>query len=276
MPGDNQPTSRNKLGEKGRAAFAQMEYLARLARNALKAGDIPRAIERLLGCIRMARGVRGAKERSRLFEAFAITDHLRVGYCHAALGPGHYGKALGHLNVVRRYLKWFRKNRHWELDKTQTGILCRALAEMARICNLLGRHDRALLCADECLDELYRGEVLQGGPAADLIQMLGFAARGEALRGLWHGGEVVVRHCEQVLLHYRKYVSVSGASEDRKRLLRTGGDCIPWHRDRLHPENMLEQAEKALNEIRNGLSAPMRRLADRILKEQQVWRESGE
>ncbi len=265
-----------KFGTRAKAAFVQMEHLAKLSRMAIKKGDVSRAIEQIGGCIRLAHAFRGSMSQKRLLTGCAVTDHWRLGCCHAALGAEHHVRALGHLNVVRRYFKWDRKKRHLEPEKHQTAILCRALAKMAGICNLQGRHDLALLRAEEGLDALYRSEALRDGPAADLIQMLCFAARGDALRGLGHCGEVVLRHYEQVLIHYRRYVSAPGVFEERQRLTRATGDCLPWACDRLHPEHILKQSDKSLKEMLDGFSTPLRREADHILREQRVWQESGE
>jgi hypothetical protein len=266
------PTTRT--GDPAKSTFAQIEHLAMLSRKSLKIGDIPRAIGQIEGCIRLVHDLRNSKEKRRLLLACAVSDHWRLGYCYAALGPGHHAHALGHLNVVRRYCLLIRKKRRLELDESTTVVLCRALAATARICNLQGRHELALLRAEEGLDALFGNEELQG-PAADLVQMLCFAARGDALRGLGHSGEIVVRHYEQVLLHYRRYVSDAGVCAERKRLIRSTGDCLPWSRDRLHPELYLDQGAKALAEMRGELAAPMRHLADRIVKDCCFWSDTA-
>ena len=265
-----------KLDDKGGGASEQLKYLARLARKSLINGESDLAIEQIKGCIRLVHGLPNSKEKRRLIDEYAVIDHWRLGCCHAALGAGHHGKALGHLNVVKRYYKWMQKKRRLELDDVQTVALCRALAAMARIYNGQGRYELAMCRADEGLDAVYRCEELDETAAADLVQMLCFSARGDALRGLGHCGELVVRHSEQVLLHYRRHVSDPPSREDRKRLIRLSHGRWPWANDRLYPEKSLEHAAAILQEIRSGLSRPMQTLADTLLKELKVWGNRGE
>lgn len=265
---------RTRTEDQAEATFAQIEYLAKLCRKSLKRGDIPRAIEQIEGCIRLVHGLRDSKEKRRMLLACAVSDHWRLGCCHAALGPEHYGRALGHLNVVRRYSQLIRRKRHLELDEASGMILCHSLATMARVCNLQARHDMALLRADEGLDALYRNEELCGTPAADLVQMLCFAARGDALRGLGHGGEVVVRHYEQVLVHYRRYVSDSADEAKRRRLSRSTGKHFPWLQDRLHPEAILEGALQAMEAMHGSVPDEIRAWMDKLVGEIRIWKDS--
>lgn len=265
-----------KIGDKGDGASEQLKYLARLSRKSLIKGEPSLAIEQIQGCIRLVHGLPNSKNKRLLIDEYAVIDHWRLGCCHAALGSEHHGKALGHLNVVRRYFKWIQKKRFLELNDVQTVTLCRALAAMARIYNEQGRYERAQWCADKGLDVLYRNEELAETAAADLVQMLCFSARGDALRGLGCCGEVVVRHYEQVLRHYRRHISDPPNRADRKRLIGSSKGRWPWANDRLYPEKTLELAASSLKEIRGELSEPMRAVADAILKEQGVWREKGE
>lgn len=265
-----------KIGDKGDGASEQLKYLARLSRKSLIKGETALAIEQIEGCIRLVHGLPNSKSKRKLIDEYAVFDHWRLGCCHAALGPDHHGKALGHLNVVRRYYKWIHKKRHLDLNDVQTVMLCRALAAMARIYNEQGRYELAMCGADEGLDAVYLFGELDETAAADLVLMLCFSARGDALRGLGHCGEVVVRHYEQVLLHYRRHIADPPTQADRKRLIGLGKGRWPWANDRLYPERTLEQAAVALKEIREELSEPMRALADAILKEQGVWRDKGE
>lgn len=262
-----------KIGDKGDGASDQLKYLARLSRKSLINGETALAIEQIKGCIRLVHGLPNSKRKRKLIDDYAVFDHWRLGCCHAALGPEHHGKALGHLNVVRRYYKWIEKKRHLELDDVQTVTLCRSLAAMARIYNEQGRYEQAIRRADEGLDAVYLCGELAETAAADLVQMLCFSARGDALRGLGHCGEVVVRHYEQVLLHYRRHISDPPTRVDRKRLIGSSKGRWPWANDRLYPGKTLEQAAVVLREIREELSDPMLALADAILKEQEVWRD---
>ena len=265
-----------KVSGKGYGILDQLRYLSRLSRKSLIKGEIALAIEQIKGCIRLVHGLPNSKKKRYLLNEYAVVDHWRLGCCHAALGPEHHGKALGHLNVVRRYCKWRKKKRQLEPDDAQTVALCRALAAMARIHNDQGRFELAMRRADEGLDAAYHCEELAETAAADLVQMLCFSARGDALRGLGHCGEVVVRHYEQVLLHYRRHIADPITLADRKRLIGLGKGRWPWANDRLYPEKTLEQAAVVLKEIREELSEPMRVLADAILKEQGVWRGKSE
>ena len=265
-----------QISNKGDGASDQLKYLARMSRKSLIKGETALAIEQIAGCIRLVHGLPNSKRKRKLIDAHAVFDHWRLGCCHAALGPEHQGKSLGHLNVVRRYYKWIHKKRHLELDDVQTVILCRSLAAMARIYNEQGRYEVAMLRADEGLDAVYLCEELAETAAADLVLMLCFSARGDALRGLGHCGEVVVRHYEQVLLHYRRHIADPPTLADRKRLIASSKGRWPWANDRLYPEKTLEQAAIVLKEIREQLSESMRALADAILKEQGVWRGKGE
>ena len=265
-----------KIGDKGDGAVEQLKYLARLSRKSLIKGETSLAIEQIKGCIRLVHGLRNSKNKRQLIDDYAVFDHWRLGCCHAFLGPEHHGKALGHLNVVRRYYKWIHKKRYLDLDDVQTVMLCRALAAMARIYNEQGRYEQALRRADDGLDALYLCGELAETAAADLVQMLCFSARGDALRGLGHCGEVVVRHYEQVLLHYRRHMSDPSTLADRKRLIRLSKGCWPWANDRLYPEEILDLAAFSLKEIREELSAPMQTLADCILKGLGVWRDIGD
>lgn len=260
-----------KIGDKGDGASKQLKYLARMSRESLIKGETALAIEQIKGCIRLVHGLSNSKSKRQLIDEYAVFDHWRLGCCHADLGPDHHGKALGHLNVVRRYYKWIHKKRRVGLDDVQTVTLCRALAAMARIYNEQGRYEQALHIADEGLDALYRNDELTETAAADLVQMLCFSARGDALCSLGHCGEVVVRHYEQVLLHYRRHVSDPPSRADRKRLIGSSKGCWPWANDRLYPEETLELAAFSLKEIREKLSSPMQNMADCILKELGVW-----
>jgi hypothetical protein len=264
-----------QIGDKGGSVSEQLAYLARLSRQSLADGEIVMAIGQIEGCIRLVHGMRNSKEKRRLIDACAVGDHWRLGCCHAVIGPTHHGKALGHLRVVRRYYKWMQRKRRMDLGVAQGATLCRALAAMARIYNEQRHHIRALRCADEGLDVLYLNEDALRSSAADLIQMLCFSARGDALGGLGHCGEVVVRHYEQVLLHYRRLVSSASVLADRKRLLRASKGCWPWANDRLYPGKTMDRAAASLREMRGHLSGPMRALADAILKEHGVWRDKG-
>ena len=265
-----------QISNKGDGASDQLKYLARLSRKSLIKGETALAIEQLEGCIRLVHGLPNSKRKRSLIDAHAVFDHWRLGCCHAALGPEHHGKALGHLNVVRRYYKWIGKKRHLELDDVQTVTLCRSLAAMARIYNEQGRFEVAMLRADEGLDAVYLCEELAETAAADLVQMLCFSARGDALKGLGHCGEVVVRHYEQVFLHYCRYVSDIPTRSDCKRLIGASKGRWPWANDRLFPEKTLDRAASVLKEIRGQLSESMRALADAILQEQAVWRDMVE
>ena len=260
----------------GGGASEQLKYLARLARRSLINGDSALAIEQIKGGIRLVHGLPSSREKRRLIDEYAVVDHWRLGCCHAELGSGHHGKALGHLNVVRRYYKWMQKKRRLELDDVQTVTLCRTLAAMARIHVEQGRYEQALREADEGLDAVYRCGELVETAAADLVQMLCFSVRGDALRGLGHCGELVVRHSEQVLLHYRRHISDPPSNEDRKRMLRLSHGRWPWANDRLYLGRTLTQTAVVLKEIRGQLSGPIRTLADAILREQEVWRDKGE
>ena len=260
----------------GGGASEQLKYLARLARRSLINGDSALAIEQIKGGIRLVHGLPSSREKRRLIDEYAVVDHWRLGCCHAALGPGHHGKALGHLNVVRRYYRWMQKKRRLELDDVQTVTLCRTLAAMARIHVEQGQYEQALREADEGLDAVYRCEELVSTAASDLVQMLCFSSRGDALRGLGHCGELVVRHSEQVLLHYRRHISDPPSNEDRKRLIRLSHGRWPWASDRLYPEKTLEQTAVALQEIRTGLSSTMQTLADTLRKELEIWGGKGE
>ena len=264
-----------KLGNKGHGASEQLKYLARLSRKSLITGEPALAIEQIKGCIRLVHGLRNSKKKRHFLDEFAVVDHWRLGCCYAAIGSEHHGKALGHLNVVRRHYKWMQKKRHLELDDVQTVTLCRALAAMARIYNAQGQYEQALRRADEGLEAVYLCDDLAETAAADLVLMLCFSARGDALRGLGHCGAVVVRHYEQVLLHYRGHISDPPTLADRKRLIGSSKGRWPWANDRLYPEKTLEQAAAALKEIREHLSDSMQALADSILKEQEVWREKS-
>jgi hypothetical protein len=264
-----------KIGDKGDDVPEQLTYLSRLSRKSLVEGETSLAMEQIKGCIRMVHGLRNSKTKRRLIDEHAVIDHWRLGCCHASLGPEHHGKALGHLNVVRRYCKWMQKKRRLELDDVQTVTLCRALAAMARIFNQRGQYEQAMECADEGLDALYRNEELEETAAADLVQMLCFSARGDALKGLGHCGEVVVRHYEQVMLHYRRHVSSAPVVVDRNRLIRMSKGCWPWANDRIYPETTIDRAAEALRGIRKDLSSAMLALADAILKEHGVWRNNG-
>ncbi len=264
-----------KVSGKGYGILDQLRYLSRLARKSLIKGDPALAIEQIKGCIRLVHGLPNSPKKRYLLNEYSVVDHWRLGCCHAALGAEHHGKALGHLNVVRRYYKWMQKKRRVEPDDVQTVTLCRALAAMSRIYNDQGRYEQAVRRADEGLDAVYRDEELAETAAADLVQMLCFSARGDALRGLGHCGELVVRHSEQVLIHYRRHVSHPLGSEDCKRLIRLSHGRWPWANDRLYPEKTLEQAATTLKEIRGQLSSSMQALAAAILKEQEVWRETN-
>ncbi len=265
-----------QLGNKGDGASEQLKYLARLSRQSLIKGESSLAIEQIKGCIRLVHGLPNSKIKRRLIDEYAVIDHWRLGCCYAALGRESHGKALGYLNVVRRYYKWMQKKRRLDLDDVQTVTLGRSLTAMARIYNQQGLYERALSYADEGLDVLYQNEELTETAAADLVQMLCFSARGDALRGLGHCGEVVVRHYEQVLLHYRRNICDPISHKERKRLISSSKGRWPWANDRLYPEKTLERAASALHEIHEELSAPMRMLADGILKEQKIWRDQGE
>ena len=265
-----------KLSDKGERVAEQLKYLSRRSRQSFIRGESALAIEQIRGCIRLVHGIRNSKEKRRLIDEYAVIDHWRLGCCHAALGPEYHGKALGHLNVVRRYYKWIGKKRHLELDDVQTVTLCRSLAAMARIYNEQGRFEVAMLRADEGLDAVYLCEELAETAAADLVQMLCFSARGDALKGLGHCGEVVVRHYEQVFLHYCRYVSDIPTRSDCKRLIGASKGRWPWANDRLFPEKTLDRAASVLKEIRGQLSESMRALADAILQEQAVWRDMVE
>lgn len=260
----------------GGGTSEQLKYLARLARRSLINGDSALAIEQIKGGIRLVHGLPSSREKRRLIDEYAVVDHWRLGCCHAELGSGHHGKALGHLNVVRRYYKWMQKKRRLELDDIQTVTLCRTLAAMARIHVEQGRYEQALREADEGLDAVYRSEELVDTAAADLVQMLCFSVRGDALRGLGHCGELVVRHSEQVLLHYRRHISDPPSNEDRKRLIRLSHGRWPWANDRLYLGRTLTQTAVVLKEIRGQLSGPIRTLADSILRAQEVWRDKSD
>lgn len=262
-----------KIGDKGDGASEQLKYLARLSRKSLIKGEIPLAIEQIKGCIRLVHALRSSKKKRQLLNEYAVVDHWRLGCCYAAIGPDQQDKALGHLNVVRRFFKWSKKKRFLELDDIETVILCRSLAAMARIHNEQGQYEQALHRADEGLDAVYLCEELAETAAADLVQMLCFSAQGDALRGLGHCGEVVVRHYEQVLLHYCRHISDPPSQVDRKRLIGSSKGCWPWANDRLYPEKTLDRAAASLKEIRGELSDPMQTLADAILKDWRVWRD---
>lgn len=265
-----------KIGDKGDGASEQLKHLARLSRKSLIKGEPSLAIEQIQGCIRLVHGLQNSKNKRLLIDEYAVIDHWRLGCCHAALGSAHQGKALGHLNVVRRYYKWMQRKKRVELDDIQTVILCRSLAAMAKIFSEQGRYEQALRMADEGLDAAYRCEELADTAAADFVQMLCFSARGDALRGLGHCGEVVVRHAEQVLLHYRRHVSDPQSREDRKRLIRLSHGRWPWANDRLYPERTLKQAATTLKAVCAQLSGPMQALADDLLKELNVWGNGGD
>ena len=259
-------------GNSSKKVIEQIRYLNKLAKKHLKTRDVSRAIRSFEGAVRLVHRSRGRKARSRRLFEQGVYAHWKIGSCHAALGPEHHGKALGHLNVVRRYcnrrLKWID-----EFDDVGTVFYGRALAALARIYNLEKRHDRALACADEGLHVLYQNEGLQGCGAADLVEMLCFSARGDALRGLSHCGEAVIRNYEQVLRHYQGHVSAELDGADRRRLLRESGGWWPWTWDRLYPEATLTQTETAVREMAPGLPPAMQVLAQSILQEIECWRE---
>ena len=265
-----------KSDDKGDRVAEPLKYLSRRSRKSLIRGESALAMEQIKGCIRLVHGLSNSKEKRRLIDEYAVIDHWRLGCCHADLGTEHHGRALGHLNVVRRYYKWMQKKRRLGLDDIQTVTLCRSLAAMARIYNEQGRYEQAMHRADEGLDAVYRCEELAETAADDLVLMLCFSVGGDALRGLGHCGELVVRHAEQVLLHYRRHVSDPQSREDRKRLIRLSHGRWPWANDRLYPEKTLENAATTLRGIRNGLSSPMQTLADTLLKDLGVWGETGD
>ena len=252
----------------------QVRYLNRLAKMALKNGDVPKAIRCFEGAIRLVHRIRGRKTRSRMLFSQAVYDHWKIGCCHAALGPEQHGKALGHLNVVRRYC-----NRRWkwigEFDDVGTVFYGRALAALARNYNLEKRYERALACADEGLHVLYQNESLQGRGAADLVEMLCYSARGDAMRGLGHCAEGVMRNYEQVLLHYQRHVAAEPDGQDRRRLLRESGGRWPWTRDRLYPSETLSRMEAAVRELAPSLTPAMQALAQSIMREINSWREDA-
>jgi tetratricopeptide (TPR) repeat protein len=252
----------------------QKNYLGMLAKRSLAKGDVASAIQRLEAGVRLLHRIRNRKTRSRLLFKFGSYDHWKIGCCHAALGPEHHRKALAHLNVVRRYCGR-RLKRIGEFDDVETVFFGRALAALARIYNLEKRHDRALACADEGLRVLYQNEALQGRGASDLVQMLCYSARGDAMRGLGHCGEAVIRNYEQVLLHYQRHVSAVPDGIDRRRLLRESGGRWPWARDRLYPAETLGRMEAAVREMAPGLTPPMQVLARSILRETESWREDA-
>ncbi len=269
---ERKPMPEIKTMAQAKAVFTQMEYLAKLSRMSLKQGNIRQAMDRIVGCIRIAHSFRSARIVKRGVMDCAISDHWRLGCCHAALGAGQHVRALAHLNVVRRYFKGATCRARLMTDKKQTAILCYAMMELARICLMNGHPNLALLRAEEGLDVLYRNESLQRTSAGDLIQMVCFCVRGEALQRLGHGPEVVVRHYEQVLFHYRKYVSNPLSREARKRLIRSGGEHFPWLHDRLCPEATLDQALKAMEGMRGFLSTAMKTWVDRLINEIRTWK----
>ena len=269
---EGKPMSEIKTMAQAKALFAQMEYLTKLSRASLKQGDIRQAMGQIDGCIRIAHGFRSARIMKRGVMDCAISDHWRLGCCHAALGADQHVQALAHLNVVRRYYKGAKNRARLTTDRKQTAILCYAMMALAKIHLMDGRFNLALLRAEEGLDALYRNESLQKTSAGDLIQMVCFCVRGEALQRLGHGPEVVVRHYEQVLFHYRKYVSNPLSREARKRLIRSGGEHFPWLHDRLRPEATLDQALKAMEAMRGFLSAATQTWVDRLMNEIRVWK----
>lgn len=261
-----------KTMAQAKAVFAQMEYLAKLSRASLKQGDICRAISQIEGCIRIAHGFRSARIAKRGVMDCAISDHWRLGCCHIGLGADQHVQALAHLNVVRRYYKGAKNRVRLTTNRKQTAILCHAMMALAKIHLMDGRFNLALLRAEDGLDALYRNEGLQRTSAGDLIQMVCFCIRGETLQRLGHGPEVVVRHYEQVLLHYRRHVSNPVFREARQRLIRAGGEHFPWLHDRLHPETSLDQAIKAMETMRGSLSDATQTWVDKLINEIRVWK----
>ncbi len=256
-----------KTVDQAKEAFAQMVHLAQMSLRSLKQGDLLQAIAKIEGCIRLAHGFRNARVAKREILACAVSDHWRLGCCHAALGSSHHGQALAHLNAVRRFYKWTHGKKRVVSNKMEEAIRCGALATIAKIYSLQGRFRLALLRSEEGLDALYGNEELSDAPAADLIQMVCFCLRGEALHGLGHGADVVVRHFEQVMLHYRRYVSNPVACKDRKQLTRSGGEHMPWFHDCLHPEATRDRALAAMKAIRDSLSGEKRIWADRTIND---------
>lgn len=262
-----------RAGNSEIGALGQVKYLEKQARNSLHNGDVALAIKQFETAIRLVHRLPPGTAKERAITMHAFPDHWRVGCCHAAFGPCHYGRAIGHLKVVCRYFRGIQRNQVGRLDWRHKAMYCRVLAEMARIYNLEGRHNLALACADQGLDCLYRDDELSSSGAEDQIQMSCFAARGDALRGLGHGPEVVVRHCEQVILHYRRYMSDPLHAQGWARMFSSGKGCWPWSQAQLAPEATLDEMAKILAEMRQlHLSGPMERLADSILQEYRIWR----
>lgn len=262
-----------RAGNSGIGALGQVKYLEKQARNSLRNGDVSLAIQQFETAIRLVHCLPPGPAKDQAIAVHAFPDHWRVGCCHAELGPSHYKRAIGHLKVVCRYFRGIQRNQVGRLDWPHKAMYCRVLAEMARIYNLQGRHNLALACADQGLDCLYRDEELSSSGAEDQIQMSCYAARGDALRGLGHGPEVVVRHCEQVMLHYRRCMADPLQALGRAKVFRDGKGYWPWSRAQLAPEATLDEMAKTLTEMRQlKLSAPMEGLADAILQEYRVWR----
>jgi len=262
-----------RAGNREMGALGQVKYLEKQARNSLHNGDVALAIQQFETAIRLVHRLPPGASKNQAIVMHAFPDHWRVGCCHAELGPSHYGRAISHLKVVCRYFRGIQRKQVGRLDCRHKAMYCRVLAEMARICNLQGRYNLALDCADQGLDCLYRDEELNSSGAEDQIQMMCFAARGDALRGLGHGPEVVVRHCEQVMSHYRRCMADPLQAIGWAKMFHCGKGYWPWSRAQLAPEVALDEMAKNLAEMRQlKLSAPMERLADSILQEYRVWR----
>ena len=94
-----------RASNSGIGALGQVKYLEKQAWNSLHNGDVALAIKQFKTAIRLVHRLPAGTVKERAITMHAFPDHWRVGCCLAALGPSHFGRAIGHRKVVCRYFR---------------------------------------------------------------------------------------------------------------------------------------------------------------------------
>ena len=262
-------------GESERELEAGLDSLTGLASAALNRDEILLATEYMKKAIRLVHLVRDSKIKKRYIRNRAILEHYRIGACLGRLGPTYWGRAAAHLNVVVRTFRW-RMRAEGSLSGSDELLLCQSLGSMARVLNQRGQHAPALRRTEEALEILFGSAPLKARPSDDVIKMQCYSAQGEAMRGLGYGAEIVIRICEQVFIHYHRYMADLNRRFLRKELLRLSRDKWPWVRDELRPEIEMKRAFALLKDIQGEVSGRTRELADRLVMDQEAWVDAQE
>lgn len=153
------------------------------------------------------------------------------------------------------------------------GLFALACCEMARIRNSQGKFEEAGRLAEEAIEILLAGK-WKSKHLFELL-MLGFAAAGDALRGLGASATAVLKNYEQTLSSCRDYIesglAVAHGPEDWETLEEEDEDDCPWLGESFNVEGVLGPIRRNIAELSNSVAESTRLFAQALLKECDEW-----